>query len=585
MGRWYFGYVDGISCVVGTLDMSMVVSCVVGTLVMSMVISCVVGTLDMSMVVSCVVGTLVMSMVISCVVGTLDMSMVVSCVVVARHGVHVTSIPDRDGMYIEEVYVTCVMGRDWRGRFDLDMRRNAFEKKGNLAPRYIGPFKILKRISLVAYRLRLPEELSSMHDTFHVSNMKKCLADANLHVSLDEIKVDKTLRFIKEPVENMDREIKKLKCRKIVIVKVTWNVKLGPEFNWEHEDQMRIKLMDTMGVRENKNDMIVDGSHFVLCLVRAKLENFQCKARPCNELMGIIKEGFHGTEVSARVLCVFMVMVDGLDHGQGISWRLSYSWFSCLADVPVGYGWHYGLLWFPCQKGNVKGKIKVAYKKGLHTRKETTDEVSDPVKLNECKIASPTIVPYNELYRGIAGPASQAALGAGIPNTVVSTTINKVCASWMKDAQPITKGSKFGQDTLVDGMVKDGLWDAFNDFKMGNCGEICVDMRQGLDMDVGNNDDYGDWMTRWDKLCERNYYYNSRTQESTWEPPPVMENLAFCGYVSHDSKDNSNSVDGKMDSKEENSNFLQHVAVSDGLSSDVSPEKIHNEHLGLLSLS
>nr|GFA25785.1 putative reverse transcriptase domain-containing protein [Tanacetum cinerariifolium] len=70
------------------------------------------------------------------------------------------------------------------------------------------PFEILERIGVVAYRLRLPEELNSVHDTFHVSNMKKCLAEANLHVPLDEIKVDKTLRFVKEPVEIMDREIK-----------------------------------------------------------------------------------------------------------------------------------------------------------------------------------------------------------------------------------------------------------------------------------------------------------------------------------------------------------------------------------------
>ncbi|GJW29271.1 putative reverse transcriptase domain-containing protein [Tanacetum coccineum] len=70
-----------------------------------------------------------------------------------------------------------------------------FGKKGKLAPRYVRLFEILERIGLVAYRLRLTEELSSVHDTFHVSNLKKCLADANLHVPLDEIKVDKTLRF------------------------------------------------------------------------------------------------------------------------------------------------------------------------------------------------------------------------------------------------------------------------------------------------------------------------------------------------------------------------------------------------------
>nr|GEX78798.1 putative reverse transcriptase domain-containing protein [Tanacetum cinerariifolium] len=71
-----------------------------------------------------------------------------------------------------------------------------FRKKGKLASRYVGLFEILERIGLVAYRLRLPEEFNSVHDTFHVSNLKKCLADANLHVPLDEIKVDKTLHFV-----------------------------------------------------------------------------------------------------------------------------------------------------------------------------------------------------------------------------------------------------------------------------------------------------------------------------------------------------------------------------------------------------
>ncbi|GKF21230.1 hypothetical protein Tco_0069868, partial [Tanacetum coccineum] len=93
----------------------------------------------------------------------------------------------------------------------------------------------------VAYRLRLPKELNSVHDTFHVSNLKKCLADASLHVPLDEIKVDKTLRFVEEPVEILDQEIKKLKCKNIALVKVRRNSKRSPEFTWEHEDQMRIK--------------------------------------------------------------------------------------------------------------------------------------------------------------------------------------------------------------------------------------------------------------------------------------------------------------------------------------------------------
>ncbi|GJS60650.1 reverse transcriptase domain-containing protein [Tanacetum coccineum] len=116
-----------------------------------------------------------------------------------------------------------------------------FGKKGKLAPRYVGPFEILERIGPVAYRLRLSEELSGVHDTFHVSNLKKCLADASLHVPLDEIKVDKTLRFVEEPVEIMDREIKSLKRSKISLVKVCLNSKRGPEFTWEREDYMKSK--------------------------------------------------------------------------------------------------------------------------------------------------------------------------------------------------------------------------------------------------------------------------------------------------------------------------------------------------------
>ncbi|GJV92595.1 putative reverse transcriptase domain-containing protein [Tanacetum coccineum] len=117
-----------------------------------------------------------------------------------------------------------------------------FGKKGELTPRYVGPFKILKRIGPVAYRLRLPKEMSEVHNTFHVSNLKKCLADANLHVPLDEIKIDKTLHFVEEPVDIMDREVKTLKCSKIPIVKVHWNSKRGPEFTWEREDHMKARL-------------------------------------------------------------------------------------------------------------------------------------------------------------------------------------------------------------------------------------------------------------------------------------------------------------------------------------------------------
>ncbi|GKB82782.1 putative reverse transcriptase domain-containing protein, partial [Tanacetum coccineum] len=113
-----------------------------------------------------------------------------------------------------------------------------FGKKGKLAPRFVGPFEITKRIGPVAYRLRLPEELDGVHDTFHVSNLNKCLADPTLQVPLDEIQVDAKLNFMEEPMEILERELSR-----IAIVKVRWNSKRGPEFTWEREDQMRVKYL------------------------------------------------------------------------------------------------------------------------------------------------------------------------------------------------------------------------------------------------------------------------------------------------------------------------------------------------------
>ncbi|GJU21899.1 putative reverse transcriptase domain-containing protein [Tanacetum coccineum] len=86
-----------------------------------------------------------------------------------------------------------------------------FRKRGKLAPRYVGPFEIVERIGPVAYRLRLPQELSGIHDTFHVLNLKKCLANTDLHVPLDKLKIDNNLCFVKETLEIMKREVKSLK--------------------------------------------------------------------------------------------------------------------------------------------------------------------------------------------------------------------------------------------------------------------------------------------------------------------------------------------------------------------------------------
>ncbi|KAM0060059.1 putative nucleotidyltransferase, Ribonuclease H [Helianthus debilis subsp. tardiflorus] len=116
-----------------------------------------------------------------------------------------------------------------------------FGKKGKLAPRYVGPFKILERIDKVAYRLDLPQELNNVHPTFHVSNLKKCLADGGLQVPLEDLQINDTLHFVEKPMEIVDQEVKLLRRSKIPIVKVRWEGKRGAEFTWELKSDMKKK--------------------------------------------------------------------------------------------------------------------------------------------------------------------------------------------------------------------------------------------------------------------------------------------------------------------------------------------------------
>ncbi|GJW37679.1 putative reverse transcriptase domain-containing protein [Tanacetum coccineum] len=110
-----------------------------------------------------------------------------------------------------------------------------FGKRGKLNPRYVGPFKVLEKVGDVAYKLELPEELIKVHNTFHVSNLKKCYADEPLAVPFDGLHFDDKLQFVEEPVEIIDHEVKRLKRSRIPIIKVRWNSRRGPEFTWERE--------------------------------------------------------------------------------------------------------------------------------------------------------------------------------------------------------------------------------------------------------------------------------------------------------------------------------------------------------------
>nr|GEZ18224.1 hypothetical protein [Tanacetum cinerariifolium] len=142
--------------------------------------------------------------------------------IVCRHGVPMSVISDRDSLFTSRGVIH-------------------FGKRGKLSPRFIGPFKVIERIGLVAYKLELPDKLCGIHDTFHVSNLKRYFVNDDAVILLDEVQLNDKLHFVEEPVEIMDREVKRLKQSQISIVKVRWNSRRGPEFTWEREDFFRSK--------------------------------------------------------------------------------------------------------------------------------------------------------------------------------------------------------------------------------------------------------------------------------------------------------------------------------------------------------
>ncbi|GJW62522.1 putative reverse transcriptase domain-containing protein [Tanacetum coccineum] len=190
--------------------------------------------------------------------------------VVSRHGVLVSIISDRDGRFMSQFWQSLQeafgnqldmnFGKGWDRHLPLIefSYNNSYHTSIKAVPfealygrncrspicwaevgdaQLTGPEIILAKVGTVACRLELPEKLSRVHSTFHVSNLKRCLSDEPLTIPLDEIHIDEKLNFIEEPVEIMDREVKILKQSCIPIVKVRWNSRRGPEYTWEREDQ------------------------------------------------------------------------------------------------------------------------------------------------------------------------------------------------------------------------------------------------------------------------------------------------------------------------------------------------------------
>ena len=116
-----------------------------------------------------------------------------------------------------------------------------FGKKGKLSPRYIGPFEILEKVGLVAYRLALPPELSSIHLVFHVSMLRKYLYDPSHIIKYQEVKVNDDLDYEEIPIAILDRQVKKLRSKEIILVKVLWRNHAKEEATWEAESEMREK--------------------------------------------------------------------------------------------------------------------------------------------------------------------------------------------------------------------------------------------------------------------------------------------------------------------------------------------------------
>ena len=119
-----------------------------------------------------------------------------------------------------------------------------FGVKGKLTPRYIGPFQILERCGKVAYRLKLPEHLSAIHDVFYVSQLKKCLQVPDQNIDIEGVELEPNLTYSEYPIRVLDQKDRVTRRRTIKFYKIQWNQHSEEEATWESEDYLLEKFLE-----------------------------------------------------------------------------------------------------------------------------------------------------------------------------------------------------------------------------------------------------------------------------------------------------------------------------------------------------
>ncbi|KAH0661672.1 hypothetical protein KY284_026603 [Solanum tuberosum] len=169
--------------------------------------------------------------------------------IVRLHGVPINIIFDRGAQFTANFWKsfqkslgTQVNLRDWVFLKVSPMKGvMRFGKKGKVSPRYIGPYKIIRRIGQVVYELELPQELSIVHLVFHVSMLRKCVGDPSRVTPIEDVHVTRDLTYEEVPIVILDRQVRKLRNKEVAFVKVLWRNEQEEEVTWEAEEAMKLK--------------------------------------------------------------------------------------------------------------------------------------------------------------------------------------------------------------------------------------------------------------------------------------------------------------------------------------------------------